>query len=64
MIESEVYQTAPLFRTHSETLNYVTGESPQFVDITDDVGDVVNRSGVANGVVVIFSRHTTAAGRS
>jgi secondary thiamine-phosphate synthase enzyme len=61
MIESDVYQTAPLFRTHCETLDYATGESPQFIDITDDVADAVNRSGVANGVAVIFSRHTTAA---
>jgi secondary thiamine-phosphate synthase enzyme len=61
MIESDVYQTAPLFRSHCETLNYVTGDSPQFIDITDDVTDAIDRSGVVNGVAVIFSRHTTAA---
>jgi secondary thiamine-phosphate synthase enzyme len=61
MIESDVYQTAPVLRSHCETLHYVTAESPQFIDITDDVVDAVNRSGVANGVAVIFSRHTTAA---
>jgi secondary thiamine-phosphate synthase enzyme len=61
MIQHDVYETAPLFRTHCETLDYLTEESPQFVDITDDVADAVYRSGVANGVAVIYSRHTTAA---
>src|SRR5579872_1083972 len=61
MIDRDVFQTAPSFLTHVETLSYETGEAPQFIDITDDVADAVNRSGVANGIVVIFSRHTTAA---
>lgn len=61
MIEHDVYQSAPTVRTHFETLEYQTGKAPEFTDITDDVMDAVNRSGVANGIVVIFSRHTTAA---
>lgn len=61
MIEQQVHQTASGFRTHNETLSYQTGDAPHFVDITDDVVDVVTRSGVNNGIVVIFSRHTTAA---
>jgi secondary thiamine-phosphate synthase enzyme len=61
MIEQDVVQRAPAFRAYSETLRYLTGQAPQFIDITEDVADAVNRSGVENGVAVVFSRHTTAA---
>jgi secondary thiamine-phosphate synthase enzyme len=61
MIERQVVESAPSFLTYSESLHYQTEEAPQFIDITDDVAGVVGRSGVVNGVVVVFSRHTTAA---
>jgi secondary thiamine-phosphate synthase enzyme len=61
MIERDTYPTGPALRSHCETISLVTNEAPQFIDITDDVADAVNRSGVANGVAVVFSRHTTAA---
>ncbi|HEX6506398.1 MAG TPA: secondary thiamine-phosphate synthase enzyme YjbQ [Chloroflexota bacterium] len=61
MIEQDLFQTVPAFRTHGETLHYSTLQALQFVDLTDDVADAVSRSGVNNGIVVIFSRHTTAA---
>jgi secondary thiamine-phosphate synthase enzyme len=61
MIDRTVVESAPSFLTYSETLHYHTDEAPQFIDITDDVAEVVAKSGVANGVVVVFSRHTTAA---
>ena len=38
-----------------------TGEALQFVDITDDVQREVEDSGVEEGVVMLRSRHTTAA---
>ena len=61
MIEHEIVQPISPFHTHSETLRYETSAAPQFVDITNDVADAVNRSGVGNGIAVVFSRHTTAA---
>lgn len=61
MIEQEIYRSVSSFHAHSETLEYGTSNAPQFVDITEDVADVVGRSEVAQGVAVIFSRHTTAA---
>ena len=61
MIEQETYQGVSVLRTHSETLHYQTKEAPEFIDITPDVVDAVNRSGVSNGIAVVFSRHTTAA---
>ena len=38
-----------------------TGPAPDFVDITERVGQCVRQSGVGNGLVVVYSRHTTAA---
>ena len=38
-----------------------TREAPQFVDITDAVQREVEASGVRDGVVLLRSRHTTAA---
>ena len=34
---------------------------PDFVDITDRVLDAVKQSGINNGFVIVFSKHTTAA---
>ncbi len=38
-----------------------TTRAPQFVDITQDVAEFVHSTGIRNGCVVIFSKHTTAA---
>src|SRR5688572_11270285 len=35
----------------------------QFLDITDQVADLVRESGLRDGTVTVFSRHTTAAVR-
>jgi len=47
------------FFTHC--LEFQTEYSPQFIDITDHVQEIVRRAGVQNGMVVVFSPHTTAA---
>jgi secondary thiamine-phosphate synthase enzyme len=44
-----------------ETINLLTQEGPQFIDITDMVAGIVSRSQVAVGTAIVFSRHTTAA---
>ena len=36
-------------------------KAPEFIDITDDVRDAISQSGVREGTVTVFSRHTTAA---
>lgn len=61
MLEHDVIHTLPAFRAHNETFQYLTTHAPQFIDITEDVAEAVGRSEVLNGVVTIFSRHTTAA---
>ncbi len=48
-------------RTFSETVSVETDRAPSFVDITEKITDVVGRSEIENGFVVIFSKHTTAA---
>ena len=40
-----------------------TSKPLEFIDITDNVQSVVANSGIANGLVMIFSNHTTAAVR-
>jgi secondary thiamine-phosphate synthase enzyme len=45
----------------SETFAIQTERGPQFIDITDRVAEVTQKSGLQNGFAVIFSRHTTAA---
>jgi secondary thiamine-phosphate synthase enzyme len=40
---------------------FETQEPIQFLDVTDDVADLVRGAGLREGAVTIFSRHTTAA---
>jgi len=49
------------FVVTSETLDYSTEHALQFIDITEDVRDVIARSGLATGQVSVVSAHTTAA---
>jgi secondary thiamine-phosphate synthase enzyme len=45
----------------TKTLKFKTTQGPEFIDITKDVCDFVEKAGVKEGVVNIFSQHTTAA---
>ena len=51
----------PGLTSHLRRLVLATSESIQFLDITADVEDLVRQSGLREGIVTIFSRHTTAA---
>jgi secondary thiamine-phosphate synthase enzyme len=46
-----------LFENH----NFQTTHCGQFTDVTDDVRDVVTRSGIRNGMALVYSPHTTCA---
>ena len=48
-------------RTFTETIAIATDRAPAFFDITEKVTEVVDRSEIMSGFVVIFSKHTTAA---
>jgi len=49
------------FGCWSESIYRHSSASPEFIDLTEDVEGVVARSGVVDGLAVVFSRHTTAA---
>ena len=46
---------------YTETVRAVTGGPLEFIDLTDAVQQVVSRSGVATGIVVVQTTHTTTA---
>src|ERR671937_1629813 len=46
-----------LFQNHS----FTTTRCPDFVDVTGDVQQVVEESGVENGMALVYSPHTTCA---
>jgi secondary thiamine-phosphate synthase enzyme len=46
-----------LFENH----NFSTERCGQFIDVTDDVRDLVERSDVKNGMALVYSPHTTCA---
>ena len=52
---------ASAFVAYAETLDYETQHALEFIDITADVQNVIARSGIKSGQVVIMSNHTTAA---
>ncbi len=51
----------PTTAVNMRRLAVQTHEPIQFVDITDEVAECVEASGVRDGIVTIVSRHTTAA---
>lgn len=53
----------PRTRVLLRTIRVRTSEGPEFYDLTDDVLRCVRASGVRNGMVLVFARHTTAAVR-
>src|ERR671936_895267 len=46
-----------LFENHS----FTTSRCMEFVDVTADLTDLVDRSGVTNGMALVYSPHTTCA---
>ena len=49
------------FRTALFHISVNSETAPEFIDITDQVVDAVSRSGISNGTVLVFSKHTTVA---
>jgi secondary thiamine-phosphate synthase enzyme len=48
-------------RLVTHQLRIRTETAPQFVDLTDQVQQIVRESGIQHGQAVVFTRHTTAA---
>ncbi|MBI4336404.1 MAG: YjbQ family protein, partial [Chloroflexi bacterium] len=49
------------FKVRTYSLSVTSAKAPEFVDITEQVDKFVRDSGVESGLVVVYSRHTTAA---
>ena len=63
-----MYQTAQVeeslnavMRVHHETVELETEGGVQFIDITDQIAEIVNDSGILDGWVNIQTQHTTTA---
>ena len=48
-------------KTRSFCLQLTSKQAPEFIDITEWVGQCVSQSQVDNGFAVVYSKHTTAA---
>jgi len=48
-------------KTYHQSFQIKTKKGPEFIDITDQVLKIIKKSGISNGQVLVFSRHTTAA---
>jgi secondary thiamine-phosphate synthase enzyme len=57
----EASASGPALGVVCHTLEIDTARAPQFIDITDDIIEIVRGSGVRFGQVTVFSTHTTAA---
>lgn len=58
--QSQVDESMGL-RIHTESITKRASHAPQFIDITDEVEQILAQSLIQEGSVLIFSRHTTAA---
>jgi secondary thiamine-phosphate synthase enzyme len=47
--------------THHEAFEIETPAMPAFEDVSDPVKRIVAESGIGNGIVVVFSQHTTCS---
>ncbi|MBM3945816.1 MAG: YjbQ family protein [SAR202 cluster bacterium] len=48
-------------KSHVTKLKFLTKDAPDFIDITAQVKAFLAETGVQDGMIVVFSRHTTAA---
>jgi len=48
-------------KLHRRVIQREASGAPEFIDITDEVTGAVEASGIREGAVTVFSRHTTAA---
>jgi secondary thiamine-phosphate synthase enzyme len=46
---------------YHQSFNIQTGQKPEFHDVTEKVKEMILRSGIKNGIVVVYSQHTTCS---
>ena len=58
--QSNPARTQGNMQYHSRTIDLETEESPAFIKITSSIEEIVRESGIQEGQVFVFSKHTTA----
>ena len=48
-------------KIHREIIKKTASHELEFIDITDEVREIVARADISEGMVLVYSRHTTAA---
>lgn len=48
-------------KIHKQTIEKQSSSQIEFIDITNDVDEIIKASGVKNGQVLVFSPHSTAS---
>lgn len=46
---------------YHELIHLATAARPSFYDVTEQVEKIVSRSGIRDGIVVVYSQHTTCS---
>lgn len=60
-MDANLEQAIIQLKTHRETIKKTATRELEFMDITDGVREIVARAGITDGMVLVYSRHTTAA---
>ncbi len=47
--------------THHKTFQIVSDRRPTFQDVTKEVGQILTASGIKNGILMVYSQHTTCS---
>jgi secondary thiamine-phosphate synthase enzyme len=55
------FEERATMKLHRNVIHRVAKSAPEFIDITGEVTGAVEASGIEQGSVTVFSRHTTAA---
>jgi secondary thiamine-phosphate synthase enzyme len=58
---ADVTDTAGTLQIHAEAITIETSDRVELVDLTERIGAIVHRSLVAEGLVSVWSMHTTCA---
>lgn len=60
-MDTKLDQAVMQVKIHREVMKKTASHELEFMDITDEVRDIVERAGITDGMVLVYSRHTTAA---
>ncbi|MCI2426195.1 secondary thiamine-phosphate synthase enzyme YjbQ [Candidatus Acetothermia bacterium] len=61
MVEKVRIDEGVIMLSSQRVITVVTERAPQFIDITSQIEEVLEATGIEQGITVVFSHHTTAA---